>query len=248
VYHIEVPSLSAFKRRLAFDDFNRSDEDLGSPNWEQVGKNGNIEIVSNEVKSDTGAAPGTSAAARYIGADFSPDQYASISLNGFVFAPSNNSCGVIVRASHDGNVDADTRDFYFVQVHSGAPAANYQISFGKVNNGTETLWLNNEPLMFPGNNHRIGLIAVGSMIAVTIDSNIIGGKFIITDFDLVEGNPGIAAGGNSVPQGDDWEAGNVELLQFPIFTPAVVITDVNTTESWTDGDTGLVIKASFTRR
>ncbi len=194
---------------VASDAFNRAGPGLGS-NWAQLysAGAGDVQIYSSDrIANDYTGLPGAGGAARWVGTGtFSNDQYSSLAIDVIAdFASTTYNVGVICRASADTE---GSRDFYYACVATSVSGGNYSVSFGKVVNGTSTLFFAGNVAFAVGD--RIELEVEGSTIRVCKNGTALGGSFTTTDTALTTGKPGVTAAGSvSAIAGDDWEGGDV---------------------------------------
>jgi hypothetical protein len=194
----------AARELVASDDFNRANEDplSGGGNWGQLHdtSNGDLQVSSNKVISDS--TSGSEKTARWVGAgSFTDDQYSSLVISGFGFFGNSYQAGVIARASADTGTG---RDYYAYYITDDGDSSKLT-KLVKVVNGSETT-LASSSIAWTG----------GDRVEIEVEGTTIRGlkngveQHSSTDSALTTGKPGVWMRGDSgVPQGDDWEGGNI---------------------------------------
>jgi hypothetical protein len=197
----------ATRTSVATDDFNRAS--LGA-DWQQLNAFlGNINIYNSvNFSSSASGAPGTAAAARWVGAGtFTDDQYASAVISNLAFISTDYSIGVIARASADGNSDYTTRDYYYAVVCLNGDTS-YSTRLGKVVNGTVTALYTANIAWTVGD--RIEIECEGTTIRALKNGTLINSSFEVTDSALATGAPGVTCAASAGEgRGDDWIGGNL---------------------------------------
>lgn len=205
---------------VASDDFNRAS--LGA-NWDQTNAfNGSVNIVSSTLVS---AAHSQECAARYVSGTFAADQYSSLELvtwNQF----GNNRIGVAARMSPD---DDGNRDHYEYVIFDNNGSTTKTTELAKVVNGSRTILTSSSVLWASGD--RIEIECEGTTIRGLKNGTEV---VSVTDSDITTGRPGVRT--TSGKTGDNWQGGDLSAS-----TPDPALTDVDTDETLTVGQTGIAV-------
>ena len=162
-------------------------------------------------------------------------------------------CGLLLRSGGGATQSASTSSYYFLRV-TGNTLTNMTWDFYRVDSGspttsgisgTTTGTLAN---LDTDDTFKLRATISGTGATVTIlceyDENIDGGGYggfsTLTTLSDTHANRIVTAGNVGIYM----RGTNASILDFSATHSGVQITDVNTTESWADGDTGLVISGT----
>jgi hypothetical protein len=189
------------RQQVASDNFNRADETLGSPNWQQVTTGwGNVVLVSNKVR-------GTNAYAQYLTAawianTFSNDQYAEVTVDATGIGSWTNTLGG-VGCRWNGSNDPNHSLYEAIWFNLEHP----ELRINKVVSGTRTTLASTT--YNPSAPFTLALECEGSTLRLLINGTT---QLTTTDTALAFGRPVIIARSDSskpLPTVDDWSAGNI---------------------------------------
>jgi hypothetical protein len=189
------------RQQVANDNFNRADETLGSPNWQQILPGwGNVVVRSNKVRGTNAA--GESQAAGWISNTFNNDQYAEVSVDATGIGFGTSTLGG-VGCRWNGSNEPNHSMYEAIWINAPTP----ELRINKVISGTRTILASTA--YSPGAPFTLALECVGSNLALLVNGTT---QLTATDNTLTSGGAVIIAksdSGSPLPALDDWSAGNI---------------------------------------
>jgi hypothetical protein len=188
------------RQQVASDNFNRADETLGSPNWQQISSFGNVVVRSNKVIGTN--AFGDPLAAGWIANTFSDDQYAEVTVDPTEVLFADNTLGG-VGCRWNGVNDPNHSLYEAIWIYPTAP----ELRINKVVNGTRTILASMS--YSPSAPFTLALECVGSNLTLLVNGTT---QLTATDTALASGRAAIVTRSDSGlprPTLDDWSAGNI---------------------------------------
>jgi hypothetical protein len=189
------------RQQVASDNFNRADETLGTPNWQQIKPSwGTVDIVSNKIRATN--AIGDVKAAGWIANTFSNDQYAEVTLDATGIGWNTQTIGG-VGCRWNGLTESSASMYQAFWINIDPP----EIRIVKVVSGSQTVLANQT--YNPSAPFTLALECEGSTLRLLINGTT---QLTTTDTALASGRPVIIARSDSskpLPTVDDWSAGNI---------------------------------------
>jgi hypothetical protein len=188
------------RQQVASDNFNRADETLGSPNWQQVNPASTLVVVSYKVRGTN--SYGDPQAASWIANTFSADQYAEVTVDPTGIGWGTGTAGG-VGCRWNGSVDPNQSLYEAIWINSPTP----ELRINKVISGTRTILAS--VAYSPGAPFTLALECEGSTLRLLVNNTT---QLTATDTALTSGRAAIVAKSGSdfpLPSLDDWSAGNI---------------------------------------
>jgi hypothetical protein len=189
------------RQQIASDNFNRADETLGSPNWQQIKPSwGTVDVVSNKVRATS--AIGEIKAAGWIANSFSDDQYAEVVLDPTGIGWNTQTIGG-VGCRWNGLTESSASMYEAIWFNKETP----ELRIVKLIAGTSTVLASKS--YSPGSPFTLALECEGSTLRLLVNGTT---ELTATDTQLASGRPAVLARTDSskpLPTVDDWSAGNI---------------------------------------
>jgi hypothetical protein len=190
------------RQQVASDNFNRPDETLGAPNWQQiVPGTGDVVVVSNKARGTN--AYGNHISAGWISNSFRDDQYAEVTVDATGIGYGNNTIGGV--GCRWNGVNSPNHSMYEAIWINAAPTAELRIN--KMINATLTTIASTA--YSPNAPFTLALECEGSTLRLLLNGTVV---LTATDTELASGSAAIVVRSDSgvpLPTLDDWSAGNI---------------------------------------
>jgi hypothetical protein len=189
------------RQQVASDNFNRPDETLGSPNWQQITSSWGDVVVRSNIARGTNAY-GEYLTAAWIANTFSNDQYAEVTVDPAGASYGDSTLGG-VGCRWNGVNEPNHSLYEAIWIYATSP----EIRINKVVNGTRTTLAS--ATYNPSAPFTLALECVGSNLALLVNNTT---QLTATDTALTSGRAAIIArsdSGKPRPLLDDWSAGNI---------------------------------------
>jgi hypothetical protein len=189
------------RQQVASDNFNRPDETLGAPNWQQIVSGyGNVVVVSNRARGTN--EYGQPLIAGWIANTFSNDQYAEVTVDATGIQWNTGTLGG-VGCRWNGVNEPNHSLYEAIWINTGTP----ELRITKVVNGTRTILASTT--YNPSAPFTLALECEGSNLSLLVNNTT---QLTATDTALASGRAAIVARSSSstpLPTLDDWSAGNI---------------------------------------
>jgi hypothetical protein len=189
------------RQQVASDNFNRADETLGSPNWQQAMSSwGNVVVRSNKVRGTNGN--GDFLVAGWIANTFSDDQYAEVTVDPTGIDWGTNTVGG-VGCRWNGSSYPNHSIYEAIWINFPTP----ELQIVKVVNSTPTTLASQT--YNPGAPFTLALECEGSTLRLLVNGTT---QLTATDTALTSGRAAIVTrtdDAKPLPSLDDWSAGNI---------------------------------------
>jgi hypothetical protein len=189
------------RQQVASDNFNRADETLGSPNWQQIAPGwGDVVVRSNKVRGTNAA--GEYLAAAWIANTLGNDQYAEVTVDATGIGWNTGTLGG-VGCRWNGVNEPNHSLYEAIWINTATP----ELRITKVVNGTRTVLASTA--YSPSAPFTLALECEGSTLRLLVNGTT---QLTATDTALASGKAAIVArsdSGSPLPTLDDWSAGNI---------------------------------------